>query len=446
MNEFYEKFLYHIWDQQHLNPELSSAKGLKLKIKFPGHWNKGKGPDFKNAIIEIDGKDCQGDVEIHHTTYDWIAHGHHEDSNYNKVILHVVYENKMSYPYTIKENSEKVEILELRDVLSEEITKLLEEYPDDSFSEKEKYCKIFSIQSEWIPKILNSYGLERIERKISRYQAELSFCTFDQLLYQGIFESLGYSNNKYAFYQLAHLVPYTRIHQMIEHGYTKMDILSLWIHSSDLISFMPTSINEDFINKINESFIKMDYSLPDLTIEWNLFRIRPINNPVMRLIQVLDFIYECASSSFTNHLLKLFSVSKENLSVNEFRKRAQLYMSRQSFTDIDTHIGAGRLDLILVNVVIPIVCLYARKMEYKDLEEYCMYLLKEYPGVAENSITKSMKKYLTDDIELQINKKAIMQQGLIHIYQNYCLNHICESCEHDLQEAKSMISRETDDK
>ena len=32
---------------------------------------------------------------------------------------------------------------------------------------------------------------ERFERKVKRFLAELSFCSFDQLLYQGIFESLG---------------------------------------------------------------------------------------------------------------------------------------------------------------------------------------------------------------------------------------------------------------
>lgn len=437
MNDFNEKFLYHIWDQQHLIEPLHTISGKKVKICFAGHWNRGKGPDFKNALIEIDGMSLQGDVEIHYSSYDWIAHGHYDDANYNSVVLHVVYEHKIKSAYTIKENGDLSEVLVIKDLLSDEIQKLLIDYPQDQFNEKEKYCEVFSIQSEWIPEILYQHGKKRFDRKIKRYQAELSFCSFDQLLYQGIFESLGYSNNKFPFYQLAQQIPYVKLQNMILSGYNKTDILSLLLHCSDLINYMPSQIKTDLTSDLNTSFVSHNYELPDVEFEWNLFRIRPVNHPVMRLIQILDLIYDSVQSGLINHILKIFSFEKENLSISGFRRRAQLFISKQAFGSIDSKMGAGRIDLILVNVIIPIITLYAKKMEYTDLEDYCYFLLKEFPGLSENTISNTMRKYMTDDIDQRVNMKAIYQQGLIQIYQNYCINHLCEMCNNKVNEIKN---------
>lgn len=440
MNDFNEKFLYHIWDQQHLIEPLKTLSGKNVKINFAGHWNRGKGPDFKNAVIEMEAISIQGDVEIHYSSYDWIAHGHNDDANYNGVVLHVVYEHKIKSAYTIKENGDLIEVLVIKELLSEEIQKLLCDYNQDQFSEKEKYCEVFSIQNEWIPEVLYQHGKERIDRKIKRYQAELSFCSFDQLLYQGIFESLGYSNNKFPFYQLAQQIPYLKLQTMIHSGYNKTDVLSILLHSSDLINYMPSGIKTDLTTDLNTSFVSHNYELPDVEFEWNLFRIRPVNHPVMRLIQILDLIYDSVQSGLINHILKIFSFEKEKLSISAFRRRAQLFISKQAFANIDSKMGAGRIDLILVNVIIPIITLYAKKMEYTDLEEYCYFLLKEFPGLSENTISNTMRKYMTDDIDQRVNMKAIYQQGLIQIYQNYCINHLCEMCAQKVNEIKSKDS------
>lgn len=442
MNDFNENFLYHIWDQQHLKSELTLESGKTIKVLFSGHWNRGAGADFKNAILEIDGVNIQGDVEIHINTYDWNAHNHQDDANFNQVVLHVVYENKTSQQYTIKENGDLSEILKINDKLSEEIQKFLETENNLHFTEHEKYCPVFSIQNEWIPRLLTEYGMERFYRKIKRFKAELSFSSFDQLLYQGIFESLGYTNNKFPFYQLATQVPYVKIRQMIAEGYQKMDILSLWLHTSDLINLLPSGVKTVFSNDLNESFITHKYDVSDMNFDWNLFRIRPVNHPVLRLVQVLDFIYDSVDIGLTRHILKLFSFEKDKLSVISFRRRAQLFLSKQSLKDFDTRLGSSRIDMILINIIIPIIYIYSQKMEYEDLASYCIFLYKEFPGLSENTISNTMKKYLTEDIEQFIHTKAVNQQGLIQIYQTYCVNHLCDSCKNHLEAIKIKVNEE----
>lgn len=440
MNNIQERFLYHIWDQQHLSGELVSLTGKKIKIAFQGHWNKGKGPDFKNSIVIIDDHPWHGDIEIHVCGYDWIAHNHHEDCNYNHVVLHVVYDNKSGYKNTIREDGELIEILELKNQLSDDIQKLFSEINNDDFEEKEKFCAIFSMQPEWIIPLVVKSGETRLERKLNRFNAELSFCSFDQLFYQGIMESLGYSNNKYPFYQLAQQIPYVKLKNLVEKGASKLDILSLWLHVSSLINTMPTQIDPGFLERLNESFVNRNYQIPDFNIDWNLFRIRPVNHPVFRLIQILNFLYEGIQNNLTNHILKLFSFEKDKISISSFRHRAHSLLSGLAFPEINSKMGASRIDLILINVIIPITLLYSRKMEYLELEEKCLFLLQEFPGVTENTITKSMRKYLTADIYETINKRSLLQQGLQQIFTQYCSHHLCDQCEEMINKWKKEIS------
>ncbi|MDZ4121969.1 MAG: DUF2851 family protein, partial [Candidatus Cloacimonadaceae bacterium] len=105
-----ERFLYHIWDENHLQFELGTVSGKALQIIYPGHFNTNRGPDFVNASLVIDGVNCTGSVEIHLAHLDWTRHHHHEDRYYNDVILHVVYDHNSQIAYTCKENGEQVDI------------------------------------------------------------------------------------------------------------------------------------------------------------------------------------------------------------------------------------------------------------------------------------------------------------------------------------------------
>ncbi|MGC9450828.1 MAG: DUF2851 family protein, partial [Oceanipulchritudo sp.] len=64
--------------------------GRFLRVRSPGRWNRGAGPDFQEAVLELDGEAMSGDVEIHLYREDWWRHGHDVDPAYDRVVLHVV--------------------------------------------------------------------------------------------------------------------------------------------------------------------------------------------------------------------------------------------------------------------------------------------------------------------------------------------------------------------
>jgi len=401
-NNLPEKFLYHIWDEQHIkysdtkNKSLKSVSGKEIKIHFAGHYNTMSGADFKNALIEIDGKNYTGDVEIHINTGDWYNHQHDDNPAYNSVVLHVVLRHNRNENITINEKNEHVEILELQYIISEEIEKLFQRFEDRDYKLNEKYCGLFSsIRPEFLENMLVLSGVERLERKIKRYEAELSFVSMDQLFYQSILESLGYSKNKHQFYL------FSKDNKWI---YYKQKNMAFDEFVADMID--------------KAEFESNKYG-------WYLFRIRPCNHPKSRLYQIAPFIYESFNTSLTSEVNKLFSFKKDDFKLVSFKKRVYDVLGGG---EAKHRLGKDRIDTIVVNVFIPLLIIYSKIINDEGLKALCMQIYHEYHGLQENHVSQIMKKYLTDEQYKVTNTRAMYQQGLLNIYHRYCINHLCRLC------------------
>jgi len=411
---FSEKFLYHIWDAQHLryaqqSRTLKSVSGKSLQIHFPGHYNTMSGPDFKNATIDINGKPQQGDVEIHIHSGDWYAHQHDSNPAFNRVVLHLVYQHNHHMDRTIREDNEQIEILEIKDCLSEEIDKLFAEYSETPFTDHPKYCPLFaSIRPEFFEYYLSTAGDARLEKKIKRFKAELSFVSMDQLLYQSIFEALGYDKNKHQFYLFSKENSWLQYRQRYMSGKG----MSL----------------DEFTDSLVEAagFESKKY-------DWYMFRIRPVNQPRTRIYQIADFIYSSFSTSLTTEILKLFSFTEGDFTLKKFQKRLydRLYIDspRSKYK-----LGIERIHTIVVNIFIPILMVYATQVGSTSLYELCRRIYAEWEGLKENHIDAIMRKYMTS-VQYEISQtKAIYQQGILNTYHRYCINHLCEVCCADCKE------------
>ena len=96
--QFSERFLQIVWNEQRLRGDLRTVDGRAVEVLAPGTWNVEAGPDFRSAVVRLDGQTRSGDVEVHRAAADWWSHGHHQDPLYRNVILHVVWESERSIP------------------------------------------------------------------------------------------------------------------------------------------------------------------------------------------------------------------------------------------------------------------------------------------------------------------------------------------------------------
>ena len=130
-----EDFLHFLWKhQKFLYDNLKTTQGSSLQFVKQGVYNTHTGPDFSDARLKIDVLDWVGNVEIHLKSSNWFAHQHQQDSNYDAIILHVVWEDDVP---VVTQSGVPLPTLELSKVVS---PKFLEHYQ-----------KQFSQRPQWIP-------------------------------------------------------------------------------------------------------------------------------------------------------------------------------------------------------------------------------------------------------------------------------------------------------
>ncbi|MDY6916271.1 MAG: DUF2851 family protein [Candidatus Cloacimonadota bacterium] len=426
--DFSERFLYHIWDAQHLQSELQTVSGNRLKIISPGRWNTGSGPDFINAKLQIDGKEFMADIEIDLYTYNWKLHHHNENPDFNRVGLHVVYRHNTNLNHTIREDGTIIEVFQMKNFLDDSIEKLVKQY--DEFKLEAKFCEFFAgLHPTQVEFVLTELGKLRLKRKIKRFSSELKFNSFEQVLYQGILEALGYSKNKLAMLNFAGNVNYDIIKEAYQNGMSKQELIAIYLKSSGLLQKLPASFSEDWciqqeVIYKNQNFVKIEE-----IYDWNLFRIRPHNHPGIRLIEFAELLYPHLQFSFFQDMLKMFSFPKQKFTISEFRKRLYGFFGNQQKILDKYAIGKTRIDTILINIILPIVILYAKEKNFVDLEKTARKVYLNYKALPSNHLIRHMQSFM-DDVQIKkMKKKAVFQQGLLKLYFDNCCQHRCIECE-----------------
>ena len=276
---------------------------------------------------------------------------------------------------------------------------------------------------------LTKMGMMRFEKKIKRFSAEHFFSDFDQLLYMGFMEALGYSKNKYQMLQIALNNPFIELKRFYVDGMTKEEFIAILICSSGLIDHLPNTISIDYKKNWQTLFQRQEYVNKASDIKWKLFRIMPVNHPVIRILQVADLLYDSLETSFFHNILKLFSFPSENFKLNDFKKKLYGYFQTENnYLPERYKLGKTRIDTILINIILPLAVIYALEKKYKQLEDVAINIYQNFPGLPANYLTQYMEKFLNEDQKKVIRKRAIYQQGLLKIYYENCQYYSCDNC------------------
>jgi hypothetical protein len=83
--------LQALWFAGAFGRDFRTTTGKPVRIIQFGEWNRGAGPDFMRAAVEIDGTTRTGPLELDPDSAAWEAHGHATNPAYRDVVLHVVF-------------------------------------------------------------------------------------------------------------------------------------------------------------------------------------------------------------------------------------------------------------------------------------------------------------------------------------------------------------------
>lgn len=115
---------------------------------------------FKSSRVAIGEMVWHGNVELHLNWRDWYTHGHHEDKNFNSVILHVVAKGNAEQVFT--QNGSKPYTLNLAPYLSKNLKIFLKSFENEKglpcsgnlnfISDEVFYKQIEKAHSEYLEK------------------------------------------------------------------------------------------------------------------------------------------------------------------------------------------------------------------------------------------------------------------------------------------------------
>lgn len=395
--------------------EWTTTEGQIFKVICPGYSGLSWGPDFRRAVIFKQGRKVKGDIEFHVHSREWVEHGHHRDLAYDRVILHIVWEDDMPGP-TLTSVGCKVPVFVANGFLQDNCNVSLPCCDTGLASSPELLRNLLAQQGKlrFLCKALLTYrAFENIET--------------EEALYQGIFQAMGYSENKDPFLKLACLVPF-RILQRRASSLNKEErldyIQKLYLVSSGIFP------EEHRLSGILSSNPASYFGTALITrtglkrSDWKFYGLRPANHPVRRLMAASSLIARNLDKGLVNGLALNISGLKDG----ELYPHKRL-MVEDSMESSNTHLkasllGRSRALLMLVNVILPFAYALGKKENNDMLFRRSLDLFRRCPSTGENIVIRHFRHLW--GLRLKLNAQE--EQGLLRLENFFCSQGKCNQC------------------
>jgi len=420
--------------------ELTTEDGMPIRIIYPGRINDDQGADFRDAVMATNQGLITGDIEIHIKSSDWQAHRHHQNPQYNRVILHVVMKHN-SKTATNLEDGRSIPTLAL-DKYTEDPIRLV--YPGTG-SNMPCFGYRDSLATDSIVQFLDSAGRKRFLAKAARFKANIAQVGASQSLYQGIMGALGYSKNSLPFLELARRLPLQLLESMTQGKISDEECLTqqqaLLLGTAGLLpsqrhSWCQDKLDDKWIGTLERlwtSFHPTEAMSPN---SWHLFRVRPNNSPVRRLIAMSHLILRYKVKGILEEIINM--VKETPLNKGHRRLEAALVVITSGYWASHFDFGSGsrienpsllgksRAADIVVNVLLPFTFAWGKLNSQPELAGKSFALYHNYPKLSGNTVEQHMMRQI--GLNGSLVSSAQRQQGLIKIYETLCTQGKCDCC------------------
>lgn len=412
-----EKLVQYLWQHRLFNPEgLTTVDGQPVEVVDQGLLNNDAGPDFFNAKIKIGERIWAGNVEIHMRASDWFRHGHQHDPAYNSVILHVVTSDdaRISRP-------DGNPIPQLVLPVAKEVPQGYLKLTSGSLDSLACADVLKDIDTVHVNSWITALGYERLQAKAARVAALAAENNGDwgQAIFIVLARALGFGVNAEPFERLARALP---LRYMRRHAGMPATLEAFLFGQSGLLDHAPQTDPYVQFLQSEYAFLAAKYALPPVVnLGWKMARMRPYNFPYRRIAAIaamlangLDLAYSINSVNTLEQARALFRV-----------QLSDYWQTRFSFTAsaprATAALSATAIDLLVVNVVVPVIYAASRLFGYSDADDKALELITQI-GAERNSIVS-----LFGAAGIGCSN-AFESQALIQLRNEYCSKRKCLYC------------------
>ena len=397
---------------------MKTSEGEMLEIFNPGLRNAHAGPDFSDAKIRIGSLEWRGSVEIHIKASGWDDHQHSTDQAYEKVVLHVVWQNDKPVK---RSDGSLIPTLELKNRVD--------------LGHWDRYKKLFT-STESIPcskswhqvpaitklSMLERTVLERLESKAEVIKRLLkdNGNDWEEVFYILLMKNFGFKVNAEPMMQLAEVLPYKLL---LKHIDKREQVEALLFGQA---GFLEETDEDEFTTVLKREYriLGGKYKLNERglnAVQWRFLRMRPANFPTVRLAQIASLLttqrnlfsrlVECVEYPELN---KLFKVDTSTYWQNHYQP------GKKSKAPVPA-LGKANIENIMINTVAPLLTAYGQFHDEQIFIDRAQEILQHIPS-EDNKIVREWSR-----LGHQVTS-AFDSQGVIELYNDFCMKRRCLDC------------------
>lgn len=440
-----ERLLQEIWQHQRLlRDQLRLADGRSLRVLHPGFWNYEAGPDFRGAVLQFDDPPARtGDVEIDLSTHNWRHHHHDLNPAYQKVILHVVWtlDARVESPLPTLAIAPFLDapLAELRLCLGAEAGSDLPALLRGRCS-----APLAGLNPGEMRELLHQAARARLESKAARLQARARQAGWDQALWEGIFEALGYKHNGWPMRRLAELLPLL----LPPAEASQCPLPRLQARLLGVGGLLPAELDRSrssssrFLRELWNCWWRERARFADCILPpdvWRLYGLRPANHPARRLALAAHWL---TAGDLAGKLEQWFLSPKSDaelvpsllgaleVGTDQFWTWHRGLRSRR-LPEPQPLLGPPRATDLAMNVFLPWFRARVAVGNNAALRDEAERRYFHWPQGEDNSLLRQARRRLFGNVKGSPVRYAFEQQGLIQIVRDFCdrSNALCDDCQ-----------------
>jgi hypothetical protein len=443
-----EKQLALFWLSALVNSRLLHlTDGRRIGVIYPGRHNFGPGPDFRNAILDIDGSLVRGDVELHVRSRDWDTHGHNRDQRYDAVVLHVVWATD-DYVVACTRLGTQPLVLKLLDSFGQ-AQSLVDALADAAPADEPYHAWIQNLDAEGLGEFLDAHGDRRFTRRRDRFESDLAAIPRDEVLYRSLLDGIAYGQNRAPARELAGRLPLGMLSRLINSKNSTLAVEAALMGAAGILpsqrAHETALVGKDVAEAqaratLWEQFAPTWGETPIRGDAWQWTSIRPTNSPARRLAGMAHLVIRHLQSDLLAQASEILVTSKSNriayhhlVGLVTVDGRDTYWGDKSDFgRPLDREprrlIGNARAADIVINAILPLAAAAGTSDGDRQLAQAAHEVYAQAPGLASNWITREMQASVIGPNRRGIVTTARRQQGMIELYQSCCHERRCATC------------------
>ncbi len=429
------------WYAGEFGRQFTSTTGQKIEIAQFGVWNREAGPDFRDVAIRIDGAPAiKGCIELDLTDRSWEGHGHATNPAFEATVLHLFLNQSEQTFFSRTLSNRNVPQVRL------DLAALSDAFDSSTPLAHAGRCQapLRDLPQEQVDSILSGAAQFRLRRKGRRLLTLIDSHGRDEALFQEIASALGYKENKLAFHVLAQRVGLKPLRGDALGAEALLFGFAGFLQVPDLAQF-PVG-TRDYVRGLWDKWWPYRDEMSRLILPretWRITGTRPLNHPHRRLGALAVIVSHWAKFRRAIDSSRMESVQEFLGALDHPFWRSHYTLSSESAAKPMALLGDSRITDILANICFPLwssgpagLANYGSGpagLANPGVEGTVAW--KSYAQLRSELSNRRVETAATrllgdDQRRRQFTKSVAHQQGLLQIYEDFCLrdHSDCEQC------------------